>query len=244
VDIGGGTTDLAVFKDGHLRHTDVLCVGGSLITYDVATALRIPLQEAERMVVQEGLGWKQEVAANRAAQCELIEAQRAQALEAARAAGRPMPALPDINESIEGLPERELDVTSLSSVQPQPVRVSELCEIVDLRLMDIFEWLRGQFDRLAKQGTRPAGIVLTGGVAEMRGIAWALEQSLGYPVRIARPESLRGLPTHLRNPAYSAAVGLLIYGLGVLKGKTPPTRSSQVNRVLQGFFTWLREYVF
>ncbi|MBM3460593.1 MAG: cell division protein FtsA [Armatimonadetes bacterium] len=216
VDIGGGTTDLAVFKEGHLRHTDVLCVGGTLVTYDVATALRVPLQEAERLVIQEGLSFKQEMAARRAAGEEVEAADM----------------------------EREIEVTSLSSVQPQPVKVSELSEIIDLRLMDVFEWLRVSFDRLGKMGTRPASIVLTGGVAEMKGVAWAAEQALGYPVRIARPESVRGLPSHLRNPAYSASVGLLIYGLGVLKGKTPVARSSSVNKALQGFITWLKEYVF
>lgn len=225
VDIGGGTTDLAVFSDGHLQHTDVLCVGGQLITYDVATALRVPLQEAERLVMEEGLSWKVESAST---------APSADEGESDAEEDPPRTAVP----------ERDVEVTSLSSVQPQAVRVSELSEIIDLRLMDIFDWLKSQIDTLSRQGTRPASIVLTGGVAQMNGIAWAAEKALNFPVRVARPEAIRGLPTHLRNPAYSAVVGLLVYGLGVLKGKTPPTRSSQVNKVLQNLVTWLREYVF
>ena len=235
VDIGGGTTDLAVFKDGHLRYTDVLCVGGQLITFDVATALRVPLQEAERLVIQEGLSWKLGADAHERAWAEKMEAEKAARLDKAGPPEEPeMPPLPD----------REIEVTSLSSVQPQPVRVSELAEIIDLRLMDVFDWLNRQVKGLSQQGVRPASIVLTGGVSQMAGVAWAAERALDFPVRVARPDSIKGLPSHLRNPAYSAAVGLLIYGLGVLKGKAPPTRTSQVNKVLQSLVTWLREYVF
>ena len=139
--------------------------------------------------------------------------------------------------------DREIEVTSLSSVQPHVVRVSELSEIIELRLLDVFEWLRSQFALLRRHGVRPASVVLTGGVAEMPGIAWAAEQALDLPVRIGRAESLRGLPVHLRSPSYSTAVGLLVYGVGALKGKLSPSRTSPVNRVLQGLVTWLREYV-
>jgi cell division protein FtsA len=215
IDIGGGTTDLAVFKDGQLRHTDVLCVGGNLITYDVATALRIPLQEAERLVIEEGLAWKYND-----------------------------PNKVDLSDDGEVTAERELDVTSLSSVQPQNVKVSELNEIIELRLLDVFEWIKTQLANLARQGTRPASIVLTGGVAQMHGVAAAAEKALNYPVRVARPETLHGLPSHLRSPAYAAGVGLIIYGVGILKGKVAPARSNQAGRALHGLVTWLREYVF
>ncbi|NDD30415.1 MAG: cell division protein FtsA [Proteobacteria bacterium] len=226
VDIGGGTTDLAVFKDGHLRHTDVLCVGGYHITYDVATALRVPMQEAERLVAEEGLAWK---------------------IDCASAAASKGLTPDDVDSDPSGelhIPEREIAVTSLSSVQPQPVRVSELSEIIDMRLMDIFDWLKAQINNLSRQGSRPASVVLTGGVAQMNGIAWVAERALDLPVRVASPEAIQGLPPHLRNPAYSAGIGLLVYGLGVMKGKPQETRTSQVNKVFQNFVTWLREYVF
>jgi cell division protein FtsA len=218
VDIGGGTTDLAVWKDGHLKHTGVLCVGGGLITYDVATALRVPLQEAERLVVQEGLSYKEELGS----------------LEGS-SSGENRASL---------LPSREIVVTSLSGLQPQPIRVSELAEIIELRLLDIFDWLREQLIRLNRVGVRPASIVLTGGVADMKGVAWVAEQALGYPVRVVRPDRLRGLPATLRNPAYSAALGLLLYGVGSLKGNAAPTRNSTVNRAWQQVVSWLKEYIF
>lgn len=49
VDIGGGTTDVAVFADGGLKHTAVLGVGGSNVTNDIAIGLRTPLAAAEEI---------------------------------------------------------------------------------------------------------------------------------------------------------------------------------------------------
>jgi len=49
IDIGGGTTDLAVFAEGAIRHTTVLSLGGDQLTNDVAVGLRTPLAEAEKI---------------------------------------------------------------------------------------------------------------------------------------------------------------------------------------------------
>ncbi len=49
VDIGGGTTDIAVYRSGTLRHTAVLALGGNHITNDIAVGLGIPAEEAERL---------------------------------------------------------------------------------------------------------------------------------------------------------------------------------------------------
>lgn len=54
VDIGGGTTDLAVFHEGSVWHTAVIPVGGNHITSDLAFGLRVPLARAEELKVQSG----------------------------------------------------------------------------------------------------------------------------------------------------------------------------------------------
>ena len=54
VDIGGGTTDLAVWKDGSLAHSQIIPVGGNHFTNDLAVALKIPHNEAERIKVNHG----------------------------------------------------------------------------------------------------------------------------------------------------------------------------------------------
>ena len=54
VDVGGGTTDVAVFVEGAIRHTAVISVGGDQLTNDVAVGLRTPLAEAERIKKRYG----------------------------------------------------------------------------------------------------------------------------------------------------------------------------------------------
>jgi cell division protein FtsA len=59
VDIGGGTTDLAVFKNGAIRHTAVIPIAGDQITNDIAVALRTPTQSAEEIKVKHGCALRQ-----------------------------------------------------------------------------------------------------------------------------------------------------------------------------------------
>ena len=54
VDMGGGTTDIALFHDGAVKHTSVLGVGGNHLTSDIAAGLRTPVGEAERIKQRHG----------------------------------------------------------------------------------------------------------------------------------------------------------------------------------------------
>lgn len=62
-DIGGGTTDLAIYVDGHVWHTMVLAVAGNHITNDIATGLRLPLAQAEEIKKKYGFAMKSGVGA-------------------------------------------------------------------------------------------------------------------------------------------------------------------------------------
>jgi cell division protein FtsA len=54
VDIGGGTSDVAIFSQGALVHTGVLALGGNHITNDIAVGLRTPQNEAEKLKIRYG----------------------------------------------------------------------------------------------------------------------------------------------------------------------------------------------
>ncbi|MDQ7033029.1 MAG: cell division protein FtsA [Desulfonauticus sp.] len=54
VDIGGGTTDIAVFSKDSIRHTSVLAIGGTNLTSDIAFGLRTPMAAAEKIKVKYG----------------------------------------------------------------------------------------------------------------------------------------------------------------------------------------------
>lgn len=68
VDIGGGTTDLAIFTHGAIRHTAVIPIAGDQITNDIAMALRTPTADAESIKIRHGVALRQLADAN-----ELIE---------------------------------------------------------------------------------------------------------------------------------------------------------------------------
>jgi cell division protein FtsA len=55
VDVGGGTTDIAIFTGGAIRHTQVIPIAGELITSDIAMALHTPTQDAEEIKLRFGV---------------------------------------------------------------------------------------------------------------------------------------------------------------------------------------------
>jgi len=59
VDIGGGTTDIAVFKDGAIRHTAVIPIAGDQVTNDIAVALRTPSQYANEIKIKYACALRQ-----------------------------------------------------------------------------------------------------------------------------------------------------------------------------------------
>jgi cell division protein FtsA len=59
VDIGGGTTDIAIFTHGAIRHTAVIPVAGDQITNDIAMALRTPTSDAENIKIRHGVALRQ-----------------------------------------------------------------------------------------------------------------------------------------------------------------------------------------
>ena len=59
VDIGGGTTDIAVFTDGAIKHTSVIPIAGDQVTNDIAMALRTPTRDAEELKITHGVALRQ-----------------------------------------------------------------------------------------------------------------------------------------------------------------------------------------
>jgi cell division protein FtsA len=61
IDIGGGTTDIALFADGAVAHTNVIPIGGNQLTSDIAFGLRTPPHEAEKIKIRAGCALAQMV---------------------------------------------------------------------------------------------------------------------------------------------------------------------------------------
>jgi cell division protein FtsA len=86
-----------------------------------------------------------------------------------------------------------------------------LNQIVESRMRETFELVRDQIVA-GGSGRLPAGIVLTGGAAQLAGTASLGREVLALPVRVAGPAGIGGLTDTLLDPAHATAVGLLEWG--------------------------------
>lgn len=81
VDIGGGTTDIAIYVSGSIVHTSVLALGGNHITNDIAIGLSTPLSEAETLKHEHGMAMTRLVAVNEMVQVPSVGGRRARTLD-------------------------------------------------------------------------------------------------------------------------------------------------------------------
>ena len=108
-----------------------------------------------------------------------------------------------------------ISVTMLGEEANRQVSRLEVCRIIEARMRETFELLRSEMES-SGHGVLPAGIVLTGGGAQLAGTADLAREILRMPVRIAAPSGITGLVDGILTPAYSTAVGLLLWGAASL----------------------------
>lgn len=71
-DIGGGTTDVALFVDGAITHTTVIPVGGNHVSYDLSVGFRLEPEDAERLKIQYGAARQSDVPADEYVEIQMI----------------------------------------------------------------------------------------------------------------------------------------------------------------------------
>jgi cell division protein FtsA len=200
VDIGGGTTDVAIFTQGAIRHTAVIPIAGDQITSDIAIALRTSTQDAEEIKIGYGVALQQ---------------------------------LADPGEMIEvpGVGDRPVSTLSRQTlagfVQP---RVEEIFQKVHEEL------IKSGYERLIR-----AGIVLTGGSAQMPGMAELGEEVFHNSVKLGAPHYDGPLKDMVRNPRYSTAMGLLMEGQSQRKRGLKASDTRSFRQVLARMRSWFEK---
>ena len=172
IDIGGGTTDIALLAGDSVKHTAVLAVGGNHITNDLAFGLGAPVPEAERVKKAFGCAHASLVDAY-----EMIE--------------------------VRGADERPA----------QKYMSRDLCDIIEPRVEEMLHMARREILQSGYAERLPAGIVLTGGTASLRGIVELAEDIFGCAVRCGVPRDIGGLVGMVNTPMYATGVGLLQCGV-------------------------------
>lgn len=144
--------------------------------------------------------------------------------------------------SVADVHEGELiEVFNVGDREPRILPRKVLCEIIEPRLQEICSLLRLQIKRSGYGHLVPAGIVLTGGTAQLRGIARYVSEHLELPARIGVPEQVSGLIDAVASPVYATAVGLVLYG--IRHGGPKPVRTTNGDGLMGKMRGWLREMV-
>jgi cell division protein FtsA len=197
-DIGGGTTDLALFKDNTIYHTSVLPVAGYQVTRDISVGLGISFELAEEMKKKYG----------------------------------------DVTPQDETNLPKDIALTG----DGHSISYQDLSDIIRVRIEEMLRLIILELPQQDYQKLIPAGLVITGGGANLPGIAELGESVTRMPVRLGRPISLPGVSDTLNNPAYATGVGLLLWRMKN-QGSTasaPAAKDSGMRRLLTRMFKLFR----
>lgn len=173
IDMGAGSTSIAVFSEGAPVYSVSIPLGGSHITSDIARGLSTPLSYAERLKTLHG-------------SC--------------------LPSADDDRDMIELQPIGE----SEEGETMQAPR-SLLVRIIRARMEEIFEMVRQGIGSSDVRRLAGGAVVLTGGAAQLHGVADLATQVLDKRPRIGRPGGIAGLGDLAEQPEFATAVGMLLY---------------------------------
>ncbi len=200
VDVGGGTSDLAIYLENAPWHTVIIDVGGDHFTRDVAMGLRMPYPKAEALIKQFGSVLPGRVPA-----------------------------------------DAEVRSGAFGEEGQQVISRRVLAEILSARAQDVIDLILREVKRSGYDGLLPAGIVLTGGVAQLSGFAEMSRDQLQWPVRIGRPKGIASSVIDLSSPEFATAVGLLLWGR---RHEVEPVISPEAQpAILDRIIKWLRNFL-
>jgi len=178
VDIGGGTTDVAIFHDGIIRHTAVIPFGGNIITEDIKEGCSIIKTQAELLKMKFGSALASENQEN-----EIVS----------------IPGL-------RGRPHKEISVRNLAN-------------IIQARMEEIIEHVYYEIKNSGFEKKLIAGIVVTGGGAQLKHITQLMEFVTGMDTRVGYPnEHLAASSEEVTSPMFATGVGLVMRGLQNVQG--------------------------
>ena len=144
--------------------------------------------------------------------------------------------------------EDTIEVPSVGGRPARSLQRQTLAEVIEPRYCELLGLVQDEISKmqneLRAQGVKhqlAAGVVLTGGAAQIEGIVECAEQIFQCQVRVGEPENVRGLTDYVQAPVFSTAVGLLQYGkLHQSKGSRDSNVKASVGGLFQRISNWLR----
>jgi len=193
VDIGGGTTDVAIFYDDVIRHTAVIPFGGNIITEDIKEGCSVLKNQAELLKVKFGSAMAMENKEN-----EIV--------------------------CIPGIRGR----------QHKEISVKNLAMVIQARVEEIFEQVLYEIKSSGLERKLAAGIVITGGGAQLKHITHLAELVTGLDARIGYPHEHIGKGMDdVKSPMYSTGIGLVMMGMDE-GSQNPEVKEEKMKRTAAG----------
>ena len=165
IDIGGSTTNVAIYEEGDLQYVGIIPVGGVNITNDLAIGLKTDPEIAE-----------------------MIKVQHASAINRHESSG----------------------VSIKHDDEIHDFDIADIDEIVEARLEELFELVNKELKRAGREGRLPSGAVLTGGTAQLKGIADYAKTALGLAARVGIATGFGGVADGIDKPQFATAIGLML----------------------------------
>jgi len=198
IDIGGATTNVAIYEEGDLQYTAVIPIGGINITNDLAIGLKTDPEIAEQLKIDY--------------------------------------ASAKFNHDSSG-------VSIKHNEQIYNFDISDMDEIVEARLEELFELVNKELQRAGRAGKLPNGAILTGGSAKLKGIADYAKEALGLAVRVGEISDYGGVVDDIREPQFATAIGLMLidaetnnsFGKNTSKHKNKQSILSGTNKISKFF---------
>jgi cell division protein FtsA len=157
VDIGGGTSDIAIFSNGSIKYTSVLPFGGNNITNDIAIGLRTPIDDAEKIKKKYGCAFSNMVGANETIEVPSVGGRKSRTLQRKTLADIIEPRVEEVAEliydeikksgqekllasgviitggcaNLEGMPELAEGIFNLPARRGSPIGVGGLVDVVN-----------------------------------------------------------------------------------------------------------------
>jgi cell division protein FtsA len=127
-----------------------------------------------------------------------------------------------------------IEIASVGDRPPRTIFARMLTDIIEPRAFELLSLIRDDLQRAGLTGQIPAGLVLAGGGARLRGLDEMAEHGFHLPVRIAEPKGLADLPELVAQPEYATAVGLVMYGAKARRAA--PQRAGNLVSKLKAMF--------
>jgi len=195
MDIGAGTTCIAIFEEGAIIYSSSIPLGGNSITSDIAIGLQVSLEDAEKIKINMS-----DILDNK---CNVKK-------------GKDMDSTPALLRRADEPVEKKTksDEVDLSGFGVEKSVSKEMIQkIVEARCEEIFEMAKENVSKAGYDIAMPAGVVLTGGSALLRNITKLTQCVFGVAARVGYPTGLSGMTEEISDPSFACVQGLIKHAL-------------------------------